>query len=165
MAEHYHYQTISGGEILRHHVTIGDTLGLQIKDLVMHGILVDDDLLLPLVAEAVSQVPIDVPIIFDGIPRTLYQAGKIERICEAQGRTAPLVIYLNVQKQTVYDRLAKRGREDDKLDIIERRFEVFAQHVLPVIHHYQKLGRLVEINAEDDVAHITKQIEHIIGRT
>jgi UMP-CMP kinase len=35
-----------------------------------------------------------------------------------------------------------QGRDDDNVETIRRRFEVFQESTLPVIQHYEKIGKL-----------------------
>ena len=49
-------------------------------------------------------------------------------------------------------------RLDDNLKSIEKRLEEFKKEVIPVIRHYKKQGKLVEINGEQTIENVFKDI-------
>jgi len=50
------------------------------------------------------------------------------------------------------------NRADDKLEAIKKRLEEFKKEVIPVIKHYKKQGRLIEINGEQSIKDVFKEI-------
>ena len=70
-------------------------------------------------------------IILDGYPRTKYQA---EWLMEHMANEIEGAIILEVPKEELYERLALRGRDDDKERAsIERRFEIFEQNIYSIL--------------------------------
>lgn len=61
-----------------------------------------------------------------------------------------------------WNKLVKR--EDDKdIDSIKRRFNEFVEKTLPVIEKQQKEGLVIEINADQEITAVTKELEEKLG--
>ena len=70
-------------------------------------------------------------VILDGYPRDKEQA---EYIMNTMADKIDGAIILEVPKEELYERLALRGRDDDKeKDSIDRRFEVFEQNIYSIL--------------------------------
>ena len=64
--------TISTGNMLREAMANGSELGKQVKKVMDEGRLVDDALILSIVAQRTAQPDCVNGFILDGVPRTLY---------------------------------------------------------------------------------------------
>ncbi len=53
-------------------------------------------------------------------------------------------------------------RSDDNLESFQTRYQTYEEKTAPIIEHYRKQNVLVEINGDDTVENIFKQIEEII---
>ena len=70
-------------------------------------------------------------IILDGYPRDKEQA---EYVTENMANKIDGAIILEVPKSELYERLALRGRDDDKeKSSIDRRFEIFEQNIQTIL--------------------------------
>ena len=54
-------------------------------------------------------------------------------------------------------------RVDDNIQSIEKRLEEYKKETVPAINYYKKQGRLIEINGEQPVANVFKDILKAIG--
>ncbi|HET6847206.1 MAG TPA: nucleoside monophosphate kinase, partial [Anaerolineales bacterium] len=54
-------------------------------------------------------------------------------------------------------------REDDKADTVRRRLTVYMEQTSPLINHYKREGKLVEINGDQYVENVTAALEAAIG--
>src|SRR5215831_6171847 len=86
---------ISTGDMLREHVQCQDELGRRIAELMQSGKLVPDDLVNRLVEERISQPDCARGFILDGYPRTVPQAGMLDKLLAAKD-FEPVVVYLEV---------------------------------------------------------------------
>lgn len=57
------------------------------------------------------------------------------------------------------------GRADDNAESIKKRFRTFEETSMPVVEYYRKQDRVVEVNSEQDVASVTKDIRKAINET
>ena len=58
------------------------------------------------------------------------------------------MVYLNVSEQEVIKRLTKRGRADDKPEIIKNRIALYKKETGPVVEYYRKKPGFIEVKAE-----------------
>ena len=156
----YGIPQISTGDMLRAAVKAGTPLGLQAKSIMEAGALVNDDLIINLVRERLSQPDCVNGFLFDGFPRTLPQADAMQaagvkldyvlqidvpfgdiierlsgrRFHPASGRTYH--VHFNPPKVQGRDDLTGEGliqREDDKEETVRKRLEVYSQQTRPLV--------------------------------
>jgi len=145
---------LSTGHIFRDLAKEHTKLGRQIKIIMNTGLLVSDARTLNIVEEYLSRPEYDKGYILDGFPRTVNQAKEFKNGIDK-------VIYLNVTDKEILWRLAYRddqGREDDTLLAIRKRIEVFHKFTKPVLDYYKHKGKLLEVNGEQKIEDIYKEI-------
>ena len=156
---------VSTGEILRDAVESGSNEGHQVEQYLAAGGLVPDPLIIQIFARHLASLNGDDNILFDGFPRTLPQAEALDRLLEERGTPVNGVFYMQVDSEELLRRLAGRGRNDDRVDVIRHRLEVFSKQTEPLIERYEELGLLHVIDGvgtEDEVfARIKVGIEKI----
>src|SRR5437879_9877688 len=94
--------------MLRDHVARGTPLGLLAKPIMERGELVPDEIVLGMVEERISQPDCANGFVFDGFPRTLPQAEKLNEMLRRLGFNSPLVLYIVVDYDLVLKRLTGR---------------------------------------------------------
>ena len=99
---------LSTGDMFRDAVSRGTALGKLAQPIMERGDLVPDDLVMKLVEERLSRPDCARGFVFDGFPRTLAQAGRLDRILESRGFGKPLVIDFSVSEQELLRRLSGR---------------------------------------------------------
>lgn len=55
-------------------------------------------------------------------------------------------------------------RDDDTADTVNRRIEVYSRQTAPLIEHYRKSGKLIEINGEQQIDKVSQDILKTLGR-
>lgn len=104
----YGMKQLSTGDMLRAAVKAGTTIGLQAKAVMEAGELVSDDIVSGLIGERLDELGPDVPVIFDGYPRTAAQAAALDAILAQRGRSLDHVIELDVDEDALVDRITGR---------------------------------------------------------
>jgi hypothetical protein len=91
--------------------------------------------------------------ILDGFPRTLKQV-------YAFSNNVDKVIYLEISDKEALWRLVNRhqDRDDETLPAIKKRIEMFHKFTEPVIDHYRKEGKLVEVDGTKGIQEVNKEI-------
>ena len=108
VARLYRIPHLSTGDMLRDHVARGTPLGLLAKPIMERGELVPDEIVLGMVEERISQPDCANGFVFDGFPRTLPQAEKLNEMLRRLGFNRPLVLYIVVDYDQVLKRLTGR---------------------------------------------------------
>jgi adenylate kinase len=99
---------LSTGDMLRDAVARGTELGLLAKPIMERGDLVPDEIVLGMVEERLKRPDCTSGFIFDGFPRTIPQAEKLDEILHRRGFGKPLVIEFMVNPETLLKRVAGR---------------------------------------------------------
>lgn len=99
---------LSTGDMLRDAVTRGTELGLLAKPIMGRGELVPDEIVLGMVEERLKRPDCTSGFIFDGFPRTIPQAKKLDEILQRRGFGTALVIEFMVSPETLLRRVAGR---------------------------------------------------------
>ncbi|HUD44275.1 MAG TPA: nucleoside monophosphate kinase [Patescibacteria group bacterium] len=150
---------LSTGHIFREMAKEHTQTGRYIKEVINSGSLVPDSKTMEIVSEYLKRPEYEKGYIMDGFPRTLHQAETF-----ANGITK--AIYLKVSDKEALWRLAGRSleegaqeREDDAtLKAILKRIELFHKHTEPVLKYYRQHHKLVEVNGEQSIEAIHKEI-------
>jgi adenylate kinase len=54
-------------------------------------------------------------------------------------------------------------RDDDKVEIIRRRLEVYEKQTFPILERYENAGNVIEISGELDVDRIPEEVRRVLG--
>ena len=151
------YFHLSTGELLRHEVEKQTTLGIQIKEIINSGKLVDDELVLEIVKQnlALSKQG----WILDGYPRNISQADSLNKVLDELNQPLEKVFYLNLDEDILVKRLINRGRTDDNEKIIRTRLDIYKQTTQPLIAYYKNLNILEYIDGDRDLKTISHDIK------
>lgn len=98
---------ISTGEILKEEIKRETPLGLKVKETVELGRYPSDDIILRIFEDHLQEVK-GQGMILDGVPRTLNQAEKIDKLFETLGLELDAVIQLTVDDEELVKRLSNR---------------------------------------------------------
>lgn len=104
LADFLGIRKISLGDILREEVNRGSDLGREVKSYMEQGALVPDELVSRVIEENLDGSN----FLLDGYPRNLDQARKLEEILTKKSSAVDKVIYLDIDEQTIVDRLSQR---------------------------------------------------------
>ncbi len=99
---------VSTGDMLRTAVKSGSEIGRAAKECMDSGRLVSDDLILQIVKERVSREAPDTRFMFDGFPRTLEQAQRLQQFFSENGGTITHVLNLVADPAMLIPRLCGR---------------------------------------------------------
>lgn len=145
---------LSTGHIFRLLAKEQTQLGRQIKVVMNAGLLISDSKTLEVVSEYLARSEYQNGYILDGFPRTLTQAEKFKNGID-------VVIYLNITDKEALWRISGRegeAREDETLNAVRKRIDLFHKHTEPVLDYYRKKNKLIEVNGEREPEVILKDI-------
>ena len=158
---------ISTGELLREEIKKNSDIGRAITNEMNHGQFVSDDIVNELIKNLVSDPQKKNKLIFDGYPRSLSQAKNLDILLKNSNQKIDLVLYLNVDKQTIIRRLEKRkiieNRTDDVSDTIIKRYETYMETTQPVLNFYSEKPNFKEIDGGLEIDEITRKINTFIN--
>ncbi|MDA0169401.1 adenylate kinase [Solirubrobacter taibaiensis] len=145
---------LSTGDLLRDHMARATELGARVKRFMDSGRLVPDALVTELL---LSELPAS-GFLLDGFPRTPAQA---DALAAADDVTA--VVLLDVPDAAVIDRLAGRGREDDRAEIVAERLRVYHEQTEPLVDYYAALGLLRRVDGSGSTDEVFVAVLDALG--
>lgn len=185
VAESYQIPHISTGEIFRAAIKNQTPLGKKVQAIIDSGALVGDDITVELVRERLAKEDAQKGFILDGFPRTIPQAEALEdiatvnavvnfdiadegvverlsgrRVCKNCGGN----YHVKFMAPKVENKCDKCGnelyiRDDDKIEAITHRLEVYREQTAPLIGYYKDKNLLVDIDARPATEIILKEFE------
>lgn len=182
--------TISTGAMLRAAIRKGTELGKKAKELIDHGQLVSDDVMIGMISERLKEEDCQNGFILDGFPRTIAQAEALDEF----GIAIDLALSFDISDEVVIKRLSGRRecpkcgatfhvenkpsakgtlcekcgaelitRDDDKEETIKKRLQVYYAQSAPLKEYYREKGILKEIDAGLPLEATTAQAFAAVG--
>lgn len=173
VSQEYTIPHISTGEIFRTAIREKTPLGLKVQAVIDAGQLVGDDITIQLVKERLTQEDAKNGFILDGFPRTIPQAealGEIitidsainfdiddtlvverlsgRRVCKTCNKNYHIT-FMTPKEEGICDKCGSEliVREDDKIEAITKRLEVYRTQTEPLINFYDSKKMLTNIDA------------------
>jgi len=158
---------ISTGDMLREEIKNNSEIGKKIIKDMDDGKFVSDEIVNNLIKNALSDPKKKNKLIFDGYPRSLSQAKNLDSILESTNQKVDFIFFLNVNKDTIIERIKKRKtlekRSDDELDVILKRYDTYMSTTKPVLDFYSKNPNFYEIDGSLEIDEITAKIEAFLN--
>lgn len=182
ISEHLGIPTISTGNIIREALKNGTETGLKAKSYMDAGQLVPDEIVIAIIKERLVKDDCAKGFILDGFPRTVPQAEALDqmgiridrvidievadekimarlsgrRVCEKCGAS----YHLDYKPSKVEGTCDKCGgntvqRKDDHPDTVKDRLHVYHEQTEPLKEYYQKTGKLVIVEGQEEVKDTT----------
>ena len=157
---------ISTGDLLREEMKKNSDIGKSITDDMNDGKFISDEIVNKLIEKHVFNPEKKNKLIFDGYPRSLSQAKNLDLLLDKSNQKIDLVLFLNVNKETILKRIEKRrvieNRSDDNSDTIVKRYHTYMETTKPVLDFYSKNPNFKEIDGSLEIDEITRKIETFI---
>jgi adenylate kinase len=102
------YQHVSTGDLLREQIRQETGLGRQAKQLMDQGKFVPDDVVVGMIRGLIESADTSAKFLFDGFPRTLVQAEKLDELIQSLEGTLEQVVLLECPDETIVERLIGR---------------------------------------------------------
>ncbi len=164
--QRYGLTHISTGEILREEVEFHTNIGEVVKKFIDKGYLVPDDIIMREIYITAMRQEQAKGLLFDGFPRTLFQADYLDDLLMHRKSKISLVLQMDVDEDELYNRIINRSkdsqRSDDKLETIHKRLEVYYDQTHPLIEYYKKQGKLHTVRAMAPVKDVFGEITKLI---
>lgn len=166
---------ISTGQIFRDSAAVQDAAAVaesgdpeavgQITQMFRTGQLFPDEMLYPLIRDALTSENARRGLIIDGFPRTVAQAEEMRRICSELGRKEPVAVEFELSDEVAVERLLGRseGRVDDDPETIVARQREYQQKTSPLLDYYRSRGALLSVNADAAVDEVSSALAALLA--
>ena len=163
----YNLTHISTGDLFRHHIVNKTSLGLKVTSILENGDLVPDKLTIDILENEVKKHKKTNGFIFDGFPRTINQARKLDEFLKLLSMKISFTIALEAEDEILLLRLLKRGETSGRSDDTDKekilnRFKEYTDKTSPLKEFYSKQNKFFSINGVGDIKVISKRLISII---
>ena len=128
-----------------------------------NGELVADDVLNASVLSRLLQEDCKNGFVLDGYPGSVEQAAYLDGLLATLGVDSLKVIVLDIPDEVALERMAERGRADDKGGFAEPRLTLYRSGIGPILEFYQG-DNLYIVDANKDRPEVQAEIDDILGR-
>ncbi len=184
---------LSSGDILRQERAGGTELGKKAQSYMDSGALVPDDLIIRMMAKAISKAPA-AGFILDGFPRTVNQAVELDKSLALSDQKIDVVINLEIDDSVINRRMTGRRscpkcgavyhienlkpkvdgkcdndgtklvqRPDDSPEVVLKRLKTYHQQTEPLVDYYKKNSNVLDIDAEKDPDEVKSRVFKKLG--
>jgi adenylate kinase len=159
LQEEFGYAPLSTGALLREARDAGTDLGTRAAGYMDSGDLVPDELIVAMVRDAIGDAD-NTPVLFDGFPRTVAQAGALADVLAEHGRELCAAVLIDVPDDLVVDRISGRGqgRSDDNPETVRERLRVYHHETEPVVGYYEERGLLRRVDGAGEPDAVYEQV-------
>ena len=182
VSEKYNIPAVSTGNIIREAMKNGTEMGTKAQEFVQKGELVPDDVVIGIIKERLAENDCANGFILDGFPRTIPQAEAldkmgvvIDKVIDIEVSDDKIVTRMSGRRvcpncgasyHIEYKKPAKDGvcnscgteliiRKDDKPEVVLDRLNIYHEQTEPLKDFYEKAGKLVIIEGQEEVADTT----------
>ena len=160
---------LSTGDILRQSVKNETDLGNKVKNIMVKGELVSDDLILDVIKERISQNDCNLGFILDGYPRNISQAESLNIVLKDIDRNIDRILFLDVDFEVLGSRIESRSKEnieekraDDTSEVLIKRLEEYKIQTAPLEDYYSNDNKFKKINGMRSISEVSLDIENFL---
>lgn len=185
---------ISTGDMFRAAIKNGTAMGIEAKSYMDRGQLVPDEVTVGIIKDRIAQPDCSGGFLLDGFPRTIAQAEALDKLLEDKGGLdAVLNISVPLEKlverltgrrmcrkcgaiyHMLYNAPAVDGvcdacggelyqRDDDKLETVTNRLDVYEAQTAPLIGYYEQQGKLFTVNGDQPINAVLADLGKALGQ-
>ena len=189
----HNYFQLSTGDLLRNEIKKKTDLGKEIEGIISKGNFASDEIVNKLLKNTILNLKFRDRIIFDGYPRSIEQAKKLDLILNEFDQKIDLIISLVVPREIIEKRIIGRvtcdkcnltlneffnkeeidlhpcgkeyfiKRKDDNLETIMSRYDIYTKTTEPVLNFLSKNSNFHEIDGTLEIDEITAKIDTFIN--
>jgi len=180
---------ISTGDILREAIKEKNPTALEAKARMDRGELVDDAMIIAIVAERLRKPDADRGFVLDGFPRTVAQAQALDVLMKERDNGPLIVVDVMVPEQELIRRLASRRicgacgtnadalgpattctkcggdlvqRTDDDQGVVRERLNVYQRATRPVLEYYRERPTFRVVNGSQAPERVAQELDTMI---
>lgn len=192
VAERYGMEIFETGGELRKLSQMETPLAIKVKNIINSGNLVPNEVVMEIVENFMNNLEHQKQILFDGIPRSVFQAETLNTLLNKHQHNYKAVL-IDISRESALKRLTSRRicencktvypenftknncakcagklviRADDNPEAIQKRLDLFERETLPAIDFYAE--NLIKIDGEPSIEAVEKKsfekLDSIMGK-
>lgn len=168
----YHLVHLSTGDIFRANIKGETDLGKLAKSYMDKGQLVPDQVTIDMLRSEADKYQNVNGFIFDGFPRTTFQAEELDNYLTGRNTSITLMLALDVNEDELKKRLLERGKDsgrpdDQNPEVIQKRIDVYNRETAPAKEFYTNQNKYRAVNgvgAIDDIFNLlSNEVDGVKG--
>jgi adenylate kinase len=167
MVNKYKFIHLSTGDMLRDEIKRSTEIGLKAKKIIDSGQLVPDEIVAEMVRLRIKNMKDNTGIIFDGFPRTLAQARKLDEIMNDEKQEIAMMIAIDVYDEEITKRILERGKisqrsDDQDINIIKNRIDTYNKQTAILADYYKQQQKFKAVDGIGSIEDIFEKICKLI---
>lgn len=164
----FKFEHLSAGDLLRaERSKPGSEYGELIERHIREGSIVPVEITCQLLERRMRDSRNTTGFLIDGFPRNQDNLLGWEARCAARVRLM-FVLFLDCSLETCERRCLARGaagsgRSDDNADSLRKRFATYENDTLPVVKHYEKMGKVRRIDADQSPEMVFRDVANVFN--
>lgn len=168
LIQRYKFVHIAAGDLLREQVNRKTALGNQIANYINIGRLAPNALVSDIVAAQIVDKQNHAGFLFDGFPRTVDQAKKLDGQLANCHMKLDVVILLEAPEKELIKRIKARATVENRIDDqdatrIATRMQIYQSETVPVANYYAQQGKLFKIAGVGTIDVIFQRIVAVLA--
>ncbi len=169
LKEKYDLIHISTGDVFRFNIKNNTELGILAKSFMDKGDLVPDEVTVEMLKAEVNKYENPKGFIFDGFPRTEYQAKELDKFLAEKGVQINGMVALEVEEDVLVKRLLERGKtsgrpDDQDESKIRNRFNEYETKTAVLKDYYQAQNKYYGVNGFGSIEEITDRLSVVFDK-
>jgi len=179
---------LSSGDILRQQRAADTELGRKAQSYMDSGVLVPDDVIVEMMAGAISKAP-ESGFVLDGFPRTVNQAAELDKSLASAGQRIDAVLNLKIDDRIIVGRMTGRRsclkcgavyhienlkpkvegicdndgteliqRPDDRVEVVMSRLKTYHLQTEAVVDYYKNNNTVYDIDANKSADEVSTSV-------
>ena len=155
------------GEIMRREVASKSELGRELDASMRAGEWPRDELVVQVLKGEITKPEYKNGFILTGYPRRVSQVGPLDEALEASGMHVDKVVHFDLNDEEAMNRMRQQANEVKRNDSSEEsmrgRLASFAETIEPILHEYDRQGKLLIVDAAPSAEEIHKVVREKLG--
>ncbi len=169
LKEKYNLIHISTGDVFRYNIKNNTELGILAKSFMDKGDLVPDEVTVKMLKAEVDKYENPNGFIFDGFPRTKYQAEELDKFLAEKGEQINGMVALEVEEDILVKRLLERGKtsgrpDDQDESKIRNRFNEYETKTAVLKDYYQTQDKYYGVDGFGSIDEITERLSKVFDK-
>ena len=171
LVDNLNFKQLSTGDLLRNETEDKNSkYGKKILDIMKKGELVSDEIVIELIIKKMEELKHN-NVVFDGFPRNISQAKVLDESLSKISLDLDNAILIDVKFDILEDRIRSRisesdiknKRQDDNLETLLNRIEVYKENTFPIVKYYEEKSLLSRVDGMSSIEQVSKKINDIIS--
>ncbi|PPR36741.1 MAG: adenylate kinase [Alphaproteobacteria bacterium MarineAlpha8_Bin1] len=171
LVDNLNFKQLSTGDLLRNETEDKNSkYGKKILDIMKKGELVSDEIVIELIIKKMEELKHN-NVVFDGFPRNISQAKVLDDSLSKISLDLDNAILIDVKFDILEDRIRSRisesdiknKRQDDNLETLLNRIEVYKENTFPIVKYYEEKSLLSRVDGMSSIEQVSKKINDIIS--